>query len=377
MALYHQGSAMKHMQLRLLHGHTTVDEATIFSIGRMLSIAYMSNDRTAFEVHFKAFQQISGQYLTTNSNTDLAKVIENRLRSWKAVQDYRLCHNLFTDNNSVSPFMEDVPELSFLPDMRTFLDGHGSDYARSSLPPALTESVFASDMLIMICSLCELLRRPATLANSSETRTLGKCLAEIQNGFCEILTRSDLSDIEIQLCCGIIAFSAHIPNLQQLMPDTGTENPLPFSRWTEVAQTFLNKKMSGYSRHSQCLAWSALALGSVLLQQPSEFLRRKGHIIHVSLLLTTHANDMLQDWLEPQVSMGVLWNAELVKVWIAEWQRSVDRHQRWQDMGVWMLGFPVEQQGGQEHEVFTYKGADDNLLEYLILRDARDSLPKI
>jgi hypothetical protein len=88
--LYHRGMAMT--RLRQCISASTPNAVTtevLFTIGRMLSIAYMADERDSFDFHLRAFQRLTRWYMPKGPTTEIDRVIEHRLRSWEALQDYR------------------------------------------------------------------------------------------------------------------------------------------------------------------------------------------------------------------------------------------------------------------------------------------------
>ena len=176
---------------------------------------------------------------------------------------------------------------------------------------------------------------------------------------------------------------------------------------TDGARTFINMKLDGLSHSNEqriTLIWSALVMGSFLLQKSNNRYRTKGHIIHVNLSLSLGlglAGDCADDescgWnvIESLLSggnkMGSLWHPELKEQWHQDWLGSMQRQRRWEQHGVWMIGAPKrlpERHGARSSEspgstsltVLAHMAdryGDIDVVEYLVLREARDSLPKV
>lgn len=232
-------------------------------------------------------------------------------------------------------------------------------------------------------------------------------LASLSDQVGQILVCEDLTAIESQICCGLVAFC-----LQLRCPrtDSGTSISSTSSAWvldepsiadfttppnvpplSDVAQTFLNKKLSGLSDASNLrllVAWSALVMGSYLLQHLDGYVRRKGHIVLVSLDMALRAasgdESRIEDnsyitngWkvLESNLKdqMGMFWHEELAERWKDDWMTTIARQQRWAGTGLWIIGAPKTlyadgRQGGNEKV---------DVVEHLILKDARDTLPLV
>jgi hypothetical protein len=187
------------------------------------------------------------------------------------------------------------------------------------------------------------------------------------------------------------------------------------------------------------LIWSALVVGSLCLQQQDSSRRRlrtKGHIIHVALSMAlglgrsggrrvrigavagasasektsaegeTNGWDVLESELAPLDGLWLPLPLPLLKErWRNDWQGSMRRQQRWERQGLWKIGAPKRLSPGllirrpsqsppmgkgkdkgkgkgkeQQHHYRYY--ADEyeeeiDVIEYLVLREARDSLPRV
>lgn len=195
---------------------------------------------------------------------------------------------------------------------------------------------------------------------------------------------------------------------------------------SDTAKTFINKKLVGFTdsdEEKMTLTWSALVLGSLLLQQPDNRLRTKGHIIHLNLSLnlglgltgstSREGDDGMHGWtvieslLGGTDKMGSLWHPTLVAQWECDWQGSMRRQRRWEQQGVWLIGVPKKSSRGRSGKsrgtspVERTSGStspategdvnagipplmtpdenydDVDIIEYLVLREARDSLPMV
>jgi hypothetical protein len=181
----------------------------------------------------------------------------------------------------------------------------------------------------------------------------------------------------------------------------------------DLAKTFINQKLDGFSNsheHKMTLTWSALVLGSFLLQQSDNRLRTKGHIVHVNLGLRLglsragYSPDcesdgwiLIESLLSGTDRMGSLWHSELTSLWLRDWQGSMKRQRRWEKQGVWMIGAPKRlpsragksapssgaknrrtedtRRPGSPSSLERY--GDVDIIEYLALREARNSLPLV
>lgn len=232
-----------------------------------------------------------------------------------------------------------------------------------------------------------------------------KELASLSDQLCQVLIWEDLSAVESQLCCALVAFClqlkchsnipeatnpgesyAELTDEQELAEYITSPNVPPLN---EMAQTFLNKRLSGLAGNSDLriiVAWSALVMGSYLLQHIDGYVRRKGHIILVSLDLALQAATGQQSNVEGETyinngwrileshlrePMGLFWHGELAARWKHDWMTTIARQQRWAATGLWIIGAPrtlhADGRPGGSEKV--------DVVEHLLLKDARDTLP--
>ena len=268
-------------------------------------------------------------------------------------------------------------------------------------------------------SLVRVLQRGA-----SELGPAFKWTSELSNcfrGFNETLrTYGDLTTTEVQLCCAVVAFclqlKAGVVNANEdeeyASEIDDFDHTVPLN---DIAKTFLYQKLDTFSESEEkkmVLTWSALFLGSFLLQQPDNRLRTKGYIMHVNLSLhlnlglgltcespALHDDDhsgwtMIESLLSGSDRMDTLWHSELIPQWRLDWQESMKRQRRWEKRGVWMIGAPKrlaprrrsssKSEKVREGMVAPFVSAtmldrygDVDIIEYLVLREARDSLPRV
>lgn len=230
-------------------------------------------------------------------------------------------------------------------------------------------------------------------------------LASLGDQICQVLIWEDLSAVESQLCCALVAFclqlKCHSTDVDAEDPGTSRANPPDDQEiaqyitsphtppLNDMAQTFLNKRLSGLSGTPDLriiVAWSALVMGSYLLQHLDAYVRRKGHIILVSLDFALQAASGQQphgegetyinngwSFLESHLKepMGSFWHKGLAARWENDWMTTIARQQRWAGTGLWIMGAPKTlhadgRTGGSEKV---------DVVEHLLLKDARDTLP--
>ncbi|OAL34030.1 hypothetical protein AYO20_06678 [Fonsecaea nubica] len=420
--LYHRGLAMTRLRRRI-SSNDGPEEAVIFTVGRMISIAYMSSEADAFIAHFEAFRNIAQRYIDDHPNTGVARVVENRLESWKALHDYRNRTVLLRNHSSSSgPKRSDSQSRRSTPPRR---------HMRAHSPTLLSGLDLSAELAALLNSMKRLLNRLQTLQAVTRRSRRSLELIEQCRGFSQTLQScDDLSPTELQLCCALIGFCLqlhrrHFGEMSETIGGEGDQSGwfdfLPSPK--DIASTFINQQLEGFSESSEqrmCLTWSAIVLGSFLLQRQDNRLRTMGHIIHVNLWLnlsqgsagepfptsgSMSLDDGARSWTEIETSlngpskMGNLWHTDLVLQWRRDWEGSVKRQRRWEQEGVWMLGAPKRilneesgSPGGKGQRVAaTMKGTsyspfptlslarsgEIDVIEYLVLREARDSLPRI
>lgn len=217
----------------------------------------------------------------------------------------------------------------------------------------------------------------------------------------QILTTTDIPAIDLQFSCALLAYCLQLYRISQgqSLVTESAEPALP--ALSEIADTFLYQKLGDFSAspaHTNCLTWSALVLGSFLSQQFDYHLRGKGHIVHVSLgmrLNLSGLHDPADDYGWSRIASGLegtmsgLWHPDLVQQWRNDWVGSMRRQREWETHGLLKIGVPRavqvkwerascrEGSGRTTPEGGESDSPDVDIIEYLVLRDARDSLPRI
>ncbi|KIW65815.1 hypothetical protein PV04_08037 [Phialophora macrospora] len=411
--LYHRGLAMSSLRQKLSSASFRCTEAVLFTIGRMVSIAYMSSEPEAFIAHFDAFQKIAQEYIAKHPESDVARVIENRLQSWDALHGYRTAQGLTCKSSprlpsrSRSQSKENTPPKQQLRAQSPTLLG-GLD-----LPVGMAEEL-------------KFLTRSLTRSSSrtaGTSRTMAKSAPELVEHcrrFSDKLRSCDeLTPTDLQLCCSLLAFCLQLHrHLVSRMEEAGAVRDVfdvsgGVLLLDDLAKTFINQKLDGFSdsqEQKMTLTWSALVLGSFLLQQADNRLRTKGHIVHVNLGLRLGLGRagsspdcesdgwaLIESLLSGPDRMGSLWHSELTSLWRRDWQGSMKRQKRWGKQGVWMIGAPkrLPSHAGRSLQGSMAKNrrpedtrrpgspssldrsGDVDIIEYLVLREARNSLPLV
>ena len=234
-------------------------------------------------------------------------------------------------------------------------------------------------------------------------------LGHIFNQVGQTIATMNLTPIDTQVGCALVAFAAQVRELylmfepssfgsgssssqKMAMSNCDLDVLLSNPPFFELAQTFLNKRLSGFhvAPQYQCvLAWSTLVLGTYLANDLDVYLRRKGHIILVSLFCEMRNTGQYplqfgDDAFDPNGSwevirsvirsgMGRYWHERLAADWKRAWIAAVIRQKNWKDQGLFKTGVP---------RTLTFDGRANghdriHVVEYLVYRDARDSLPMI
>ncbi|EXJ67318.1 uncharacterized protein A1O5_09331 [Cladophialophora psammophila CBS 110553] len=433
--LYHRGLAMMRLRQRVSSTSFGPEEAVIFTVGRMLSIAYMSSEPEAFVAHFEAFKNIAQHYIDDHPGSAVARVVGNRLESWKALYGFRNRKILLQNDSNTSESTNREPQS-----IQSTLPGR---QMRAQSPTLLSGVDLSVELAASLNSMQRLLDRIQTFQSLAGQTKRALELIERCRQFSHILHRYDnLSPTELQLCCALVVFCLqlyrhHIVEGPDAQGERGYESEqfdfLPAI--ADIASTFINKQLEGFSEsveQKMCLTWSATVLGSFLLQHRDSRLRTKGHIIHVNLGLnlgvgfpgeqhlpsgnTCLADEdngwtVLESLLVGPWKIGSLWHPDLALQWRRDWQGSAKRQRRWEQQGVWMLGAPKRIPGkhgpgrpgresgsspdrkGKSKRTATAtatrtgnmpfpklsldQDGEVDVIEYLVLREARDSLPRV
>ncbi|KIW21282.1 hypothetical protein PV08_01862 [Exophiala spinifera] len=407
--LYHRGLAMTALRKRVSLKTQKSLEALIFCIGRMISIAYMSSEPEAFIAHFEAFRTVAARYIDAHPDTDTSLTIQNRLDSWTALHAYRTCRNLLGESDATaSGLIQELPRQS-PPDQQ------GHQPLRSVLPTLLLSPPLDS----VLCSLNTISLTYQPFPDPHLVSGLSTYISQLV----QILTSTAITPIELQFASGLLAYCLQLYRVSQWrqgavagFAEASAQAALP--RLSELGDTFLYQKLSGFSTSAgatSCLTWSALVLGSFLSGHSDYHLRGKGHIILVSLGMRLNLNtshDPPDDdgdfygWSrvasELEGAMSGLWHPGLIQRWRDDWVGSMRRQHEWETHGLLRIGVPravqvkweragsrssSSRRRSQERSgkgvrtttpgVHDTDSPDVDVIEYLVLRDARDSLPRI
>ena len=371
--LYHRGTALARLRKRV-SARAASDEEVVFTIARMLSISYMSGDLETWDIHFRAYREAAERYIDSKSETGITKVIAHRLRSWKALHEFRIGLNPLRDESvsavgglaypeAVSCDKEPPTVTRMLPDLKEL---------------AMTGCV-SSEVIEIASTINDAVNSEADKHNELELWVASGSSTRLCARLMTTVIENDLMDKELMLCCSLIALCLQLHHLFYTRP-SAEEPRRPFSppkpkssiALRKLAQAFINKTFTlNIDLQRRLFIWASLVLGSVLLHYDD--LRVKGHIILVNLATklrpTLPGSEITHtaDWMSiKQIMQGFIYHDYLADQWRACWKHSMQIQEEWEEHGLLKFGTPERPNG---------HGVD--IVEYMVLRDARDSLPII
>lgn len=347
--LYHRGMAMT--RLRQSISISTPDQVVtelLFTIGRMLSIAYMADEPETFDHHLKAFRRLTRWYMPDGPKNDIARVIAHRLNSWEALATYR---------RPVQQPLERLPP--------TLLHSAALQERLGVLPLSLRQLALSGSLAPMMIDICADTAKLTEYAFSTQqfdpqafqTRARG-ILTNIRGALASEL----LSPCEFQLSCGLIACCVQVWELA--VPADAHEVGPPIRQLAALAPRFINMKLYHDETLAQIhgLTWCSIVFGCLMLQRDD--LKGKGHIILVALMdfLENHTLHGSCEWLVVESHLRNFFYGDALAVrWKVQWEAAVQRQRLWEQQGYFRLGPKRE----------------NAVVEYLLLRDARGTLPVI
>lgn len=265
-------------------------------------------------------------------------------------------------------------------------------------PVALAESVAAFSLSNDVLTVLDPLTRVLGTITGSEPlldrQPLMATLTDNCRSLSKTLTQPQLPDLDSQFCCGLVAFCLQIRRLMHAKDVQTVANGshgdiynsehqlavLSTSHLHKIAKSFINKRLANALqslRHKRYFAWSAIVLASYLLHTLDNRLRTKGHIILIFVRETIMAEcpwrntelgwDALKS--ETATTMDVLWHKDFGELWEQDWHSTMARQHQWEEHGLLKIGAPIADANIGDAKV--------DLVEYLVLREARDSLPRI
>jgi len=177
----------------------------------------------------------------------------------------------------------------------------------------------------------------------------------------DALKSDSLTPLEFQLSCGLVAYC--VQHWELAVPtDTHKVGPSQ-QQLAALAQRFINTKLfnDGTPAQLRAVTWCTILFGSLLLQH-DDALRGQGHIIFVALMVLLETHHGSCDWAVVERHLRkFFWVDGLAVQWKAQWEAAVTRQQLWEQQGYFRLGPKRE----------------NAVVEYLVLRDARGSMPLI
>ncbi len=315
--------------------------------------------------------------------------------SWTALQAFREGWDPLNDRESCST---GTPGSSHGREAVLMTDTASEQDATTALAESLAPISLTPEVLKVLRPITEALQSLGESKSPSDRKRHTLVLTSVCRSLEKVLRQPKLPGLDSQFCCGLFAFclqmrylvDAEAKSTDTRMVDDGSNRsfdssesqlPVPSTSYlNDIAQSFINKRLAqGLQslRHKSCIAWSAIVLGSYLLQSLDNGLRTKGHIILISVRESIMAECPLRntefgyDALKSEIAanVDVLWCGGLEGVWEQSWHSTMTRQHSWEEHGLLKIGIPVAYTNIGDTKI--------DLVEYLVLREARDSLPKI
>lgn len=410
--LRHSATALSKLRQRISSTVMASDESIVFTMDYMLNVAYMTKEHSAFSIHWTAFRSVAEGFMAARPNEEISAVVSHRLRGWEALDAYR---------KGVDPLRR---TLSSKPPLQTrqFRNNHDSSswqqhHILSDTPPGFAKLGRSGSLCVEVIEV--VVQLVDILSNMSED--LCRVNAHVTNQLTCLLSSEHLSDFELQVSYTLLALALYLdcsskkasdstsarrttllpPNRTSRNPHRNQDSP-PLDT---IAQAFINKKLClshSSDLERRCLIWCSLVLGSILLSlhlsEPTETqnevstqrLRGKGHIILVACAekLVPKPSDQAQDgnypdsrnsdndngssWeiLDPDfLAEQFLCTPALATQWRRSWEATVKRQQEWEEKALLVVGLPQRATEDEKSESVD--------IEYLVLREGRESLPRV
>lgn len=353
--LQHEGNALAKLRARLTEAAAYIQISVLFAMDYLVNIAYMTDDRDAFDVHWNAFKQAAQAFLLGMGSLPvdpvMASIVRHRLHSWHSLYAYRKGTEIAESAQPISStsltYMTGCNHFQALP--RGFKELMAQQDLSVEVAGAIVTIALALQQgLPLDCNFrSQLLKLPQQSKKSIEAQI---CRALI--GMCICLTHhSDTSHYYEQVDSIAQAFLNALP---WMVPRTVIERSCLISCCLVLGSTFLQLEppfQSGAAqRHDNGLLW---------LQR----LRCKGHVILVAVKETL-LEDGVDNWnaLKPEKLCLFLTTSSLLDTWRNDWETTMQRQKSWELNGQLAIGKPI----GTRKKI---------CLEYLVLRDGRESLP--
>ena len=353
--LNHKLSALSKLRSRVAGEDTELavpSEAMVLAVSRLLSIAYMTLDDQAFQMHFRALQKISRKYLVNNTaNERMTKVVAGRMKSWTHLFQYRWQHTGF-GQGALQPG-KDVPQVTRLPQT---LDGTLYRSIRQlpfGFAQLAIEGAFSTQTTKVLIRVHEVQAELEAASPETSDTVNEHHLYEIKQDLINLIASPELGSFEQQVCYALLALVMAWPRMYQIGPSDVcsmtagvpaiVENP-PLER---MIKAFLYLKFGGKLQsplHNLCLQWCALTIGSCCFQVPDfgGAIRRKGHIALISIterLIRPSLGDAWEPF-ERDLSKRFFWPSIMVTSWKSIYLKALDQQKDWEGAGLMALGMP-------------------------------------
>ncbi|KAJ9613244.1 hypothetical protein H2200_003186 [Cladophialophora chaetospira] len=410
--LHHRGAAMSKLRGRL--ALSTPNENVLFTIDFLANTAYMFQDHAAFNIHLAAFRTAFAGYIaTTSSGNADASVLSHRLKTWEALDAYR--RGMDPLRQKLTDLQSHAYETIFEP---TYVHPSSPWHHRSVLSAAAPGFLELANLYSVSIELVEVSVNIDHILQNNFLETLSGPLTEhITRPLRKILTSDLVSELELRVAYALLAICYYIERdrpsaapttsgsgsaLFSAAPTTSGSGSALFSAdrradsviLDALAQSYLNKKRDPGDcsfLERRCWMWCALVLGSTLLsiELDGEYtpddeillqrLRGKGHIILVaaSQYLVGEPSQAREeggkrDWPTVEadfLAKNFLCTPALLTLWQQTWETTMDRQRNWEAAGALTVCAPQLAAEGDEADIVD--------VEYMVLREGRESLPKI
>ena len=277
---------------------------------------------------------------------DIARVIAHRLNSWEMLAAFR------------EPVKQPAGRLIstvLRPPSQQNLAALSSDLRKLALSGSLVPTI------VDICVAATTLTRYTNDKQHFNLNIFQNHARGVLTKLRDALTSDLLTPLEFQLSCGLVAYCVQL--WEPTGPTDAHEVGPPQQQLAALAQRFINTKLfnDGTPTQLRAVTWCTIVFGSLLLQH-DDTLRGQGHIVFVALMVVLETHHGSCEWavVERRLRKFFWVDAPTVR-WKAQWEAAVMRQQLWEQQGYFMLGPKRE----------------NAVVEYLVLRDARGSMPLI
>jgi hypothetical protein len=275
---------------------------------------------------------------------DIARVIAHRLNSWEMLAAFR------------APVEQPAGRL-----ISTVLRPLSQQTLAALSSDLLALSDSLAPTIVDICVAAATLTRYTNDTQQFNLNIFQNHARGVLTKIRDALTSDSLTPLEFQLSCGLVAYC--VQHWELAVPTDTHEVGPSQQQLAALAQRFINTKLfnDGTPAQLRSVTWCTIVFGSFLLQD-DDALRDKGHIIFVALMVLLETHHGSCEWAVVERHLRkFFWEDSLAVQWKAQWEAAVTRQQLWEQQGYFRLGPKRE----------------NAVVEYLVLRNARGSMPLI